>query len=833
MQITKEEVVNLIETTKDQEELKQVLRYIFSFKENITVFSQVMFPETVTNKIPDFHHEIYEFLFSTGNGALAAPRGHAKLLSLDSDILTPSGWIKLSELKVGDYVYGMNGKKKKVIQLHPIKKVPLFRFKTRDGRSVLCNDGHLWKVQCPSNTGDKLVTKYTQDIMKNYKSKRIDKRSNKEFTEYRYFLPSCKPIDFNEKVLPIDPYVLGCWIADGTSSSGQITTGDPEIFEYFDYKITKHKAEYGYGVLGLHKELRQSYLIGNKHIPTEYMTASIEQRESMLQGLVDSDGYVQKGGKRFGLATSKKNLKDDYVALIRSLGGTVTVGERLTRFDKDSEYKHSYVLTCRVPSEIIPVRLKRKRGIWRGSIKTKSSITDITFEKEAIGRCISVEGDGTFITNDYMVTHNSSVTGIIYLIFCIVNNLEKYIVYVSQNHSKTVQFIDPIRNEFKNNEMLRFVYGDLTPSKSRDEFGKDREDCFDVGGCRVEAVSFEKNLRGFKYNNMRPTLIVADDVEDDQRVLNPDLRVKDSNKLNKVIIPSLDIKGRYKMIGTILHPNSLLTVKIKQCKGKIFQACDENMNNILWKDRFTKDILTKIKKEIGSVAFQQEYLNNPIDNTSSLIKREWVTQCFREDLSAEDIKEMQFEMKTLGVDFAFSDRVTADESAFFGLGSKDDFFYMLGSQKEKGWSVDEQMKYIRDTLHPLNTYDLIGLEENSIKAISKDINQWNLPITLFWTSASDPAARLKPDYDWTNKRHTVGKINLIMRLGTAFENKQFIIPYKTEQDKLRADRILAECTSFALSDGKLVEAGIHPDIPIAMGYALELMNNNKVVMNFG
>lgn len=427
----------------------------------------------------------------------------------------------------------------------------------------------------------------------------------------------------------------------------------------------------------------------------------------------------------------------------------------------------------------------------------------------------------------------SSITGIIYLIFCVVNKLEKYIVYVSQNHTKTVQFIDPVRNEFKNNDMLRFVYGDLTPGSSKDEFGKDREDCFDVGGCRVEAVSFEKNLRGFKYNNMRPTLIILDDIESDERVLNPDLRLKDSNKLNKVIIPSLDINGRYKMIGTMLHLDSLLAKKIKQCNGKIYSACDSEMNNILWSDRFTRDILIKIKKEIGSVAFYQEYMNNPVDNTSSLIKREWIESCRREDISAEDVRNMQFSMKTLGVDFAFSDRVTADQTAFVGLGKKDEFLYLLGSQTEKGWSLDEQMKYIRDTLHPRETYDMIGLEENSIKSISKDINQWNLPITLFWTSASDPAARLKPDYDWTNKRHTVGKINLIMRLGTAFENKQFIIPYKTEADKARYDKILAECTSFALSDGRLVEAGVHPDIPIAMGYALELMNNNKVVMNFG
>ena len=418
----------------------------------------------------------------------------------------------------------------------------------------------------------------------------------------------------------------------------------------------------------------------------------------------------------------------------------------------------------------------------------------------------------------------TSVTGIVFLIYCIVNRLEKYIVYISQNHAKTVQFIDPIRHEFKNNKMLKFIYGDLTPSQARDDEGKDREDCFDVGGCRVEAASFEKNIRGFKYRNTRPTLIVGDDIESDERVLNPELRDKDRNKLNKVIIPSLDIDGRFKMIGTILHLDSLLNNKIKLYKGKIFQACDEEMKNLLWPDRFTKEKLLKIKNDIGSVAFQQEYMNNPIDNTSSLIKREWIEACRREDLSAEDVYEMQFDMKTMGADFAFSDRIAADDSAFVGLGRKDDFYYLLNCQREHGLSVDEQMHIIKDTLHVKYNYDKIGLEENSIKAISKDIKQWDLPITLFWTAASDPAARKKSDYDWTDKRHTVGKINLIMRLGTAFENKRFIIPYKTEKDKAVFDRILAECTSFALSDGKLVEAGIHPDIPIGLGYALELMN---------
>lgn len=424
----------------------------------------------------------------------------------------------------------------------------------------------------------------------------------------------------------------------------------------------------------------------------------------------------------------------------------------------------------------------------------------------------------------------TSVTGIIFLIFCIVNELEKYIVYISQNHSKTVQFIDPIRYEFKQNKMLRFIYGDLVLGKSKDEEGKDREDCFDVCGCRVEAVSFEKNLRGFKYRNMRPTLIIGDDIESDERVLNPELRKKDEDKLNKVIIPALDINGRFKMIGTILHTDSLLKKKIDIYGGKIFKACDENMKNLLWPERFTREKLIEIKKDIGSLSFQQEYLNDPADNESSIIKKEWIESCFRADLSYEDVDKMvrdqEFEQKTMGADFAFADRVTSDESAYAGLGKKEDFYYLLHCDKpEKGLSVNEQMTLFKNQYHHKYKYVMMGLEENSIKAISKDIQQWELPITLFWTAAADPAARKKPDYNWTDKRHTVGKVNLIMRLGTAFENKKFVIPYKTERDKAIAEKIVAECTSFALSDGKLVEAGVHPDIPIALGYALELMEN--------
>lgn len=427
----------------------------------------------------------------------------------------------------------------------------------------------------------------------------------------------------------------------------------------------------------------------------------------------------------------------------------------------------------------------------------------------------------------------SSITGLIFIIFCIVNKLEKYIVYISQNHTKTVQFLTPIRYEFKNNDRLKWLYDDVDFKFAKEEDGKDREDCFDIGGARIEAVSFEKNLRGFKYRNLRPTLIIGDDIEEDIRVLNPELRVKDSHKLNKVIIPSLDINGRFKMIGTLLHLDSLLYKKIKQYNGKVFSACDENFENILWSDRFTKQKLQELKKDIGTIAFQQEYRNNPVDNESSIIKREWVVACFNDELSLKELKMKQYQVKVLGVDFAFSDRVTADKSAFVSVG-KQDKFYIFDCFTRKGMSALEQMDMIKDNLYDVHNYDMVALEENSIRSISKNLDVYKLPLTLYWTSASDPATKKKVSMfdDFEGKRYTVGKINMVMRLATAFENKEIVIAYKTEEDKRVAHDILAECTSYALADGKLVEAGQHPDIPIALGYCLEYLNSFKRKTNF-
>ena len=300
------------------------------------------------------------------------------------------------------------------------------------------------------------------------------------------------------------------------------------------------------------------------------------------------------------------------------------------------------------------------------------------------------------------------------------------------------------------------------------------------------------------------------------------------NKLNKAIIPALDIDGRFIIIGTILHHDSLLNNKIKEYGGRIYRALDID-NNPLWPERFTYEKLMEIKRAIGTIAFQQEYMNDPVDNSTSVIKREWIEKCFDESLSMAEAKNIDYLNKTLGVDFAFSDRIAADNSAFISLGlNKHKKKVMFQGSTKKGMSVMEQLDYIKDGLHIGFKYDIIALEENSIKSISKDLNKWNLPFRLYWLGASDPADKLKADSVFGTKRYTVGKVAMIQRLGAAFERGDFVIPYKTDYDKQFAGQLLAECCSWALSDGKLVESGLHPDIPIGLCYANESIDSLDV-----
>lgn len=827
MKVTKKEIAKILKNGKNDKEIKAALQYVFSFEENIDVFSVFFFPDIIKTKVPEFHKEIYSKLFSFNNEAIAAPRGHAKQLADSTPILTTKGWKTHGDLNIGDYVFHPSGKPTKVIGKNT-KTDSDYVVTTRDGEQIRCSGEHEWTVY--DRNKKKYVTVETKDMLCGG-----EKRS-------RFQLPLIHPLLFPYKKLELDPYFLGLWLGDGSSTKSCITHDkrDMDSINAIPYYVSGQYTHKDTGVYSTYfnhqnitKKLKKLEIFNNKRIPEKYFSSSLSQRLELMAGLIDSDGHIFKKRGRVRFSNTNLNLIKDVERLALSLGSRpyiVSCKEGKKRYPGGHicKYKKIYQL-CFDPVIEIPTKLERKRSN-RKPMRRRLGIKSVKYEPNGEkGNCIMVDSnDGQYLAGKRLIPTHNSTLALVYNIFNIVNQRIRYIVYVSENHKKTTQFISPIRMIFANNSLLRYVYGDFSSVAAKDANGRDREDCYDINGVRVESVSFEKNIRGLKddYNN-RPQLILLDDIENDERVRNPELRLKDEEKLNKVIIPSLSIDGVYKFIGTILHHDSLLMKKIKSLGGSIYSACDSNFEGLLWPEYWSIDKLKAQKKEIGSVAFRQEFLNDPAGNINSIIDPKWIELCKREDISCEDANKINFENKALGVDFAFSDAINADKSAYVGIGKKDDYFYIIHQETAKGKTVLQQMNHIKFTLQKMTNYDVIGLEENSIKSVSSNIGSYKLPIKLFWMGSSDPPKKQKNAIDFKNKRHTVGKQNAIFRLATAFENKQIIIPYKTEKDKLKYEELLAELTSWELFDGKIIESGVHPDIPIALIFAIESLNLTK------
>jgi hypothetical protein len=239
------------------------------------------------------------------------------------------------------------------------------------------------------------------------------------------------PVQYAERDdLPIDPYVLGIWLGDGTTSSATVTTADPEVIAQITaagYEAHRTSAPYGWRIGsgpenrqrdgagrycadgGLNSVLRAEGLLGDKHVPAYYLTASCEQRLALLQGLMDSDGYADEVG-RCEFVSILEHLSDAVVELAASLGlRPVKRKKRVTLNGIECSPAYQVKFTPHLPV----FRLERK--LARLAPKLRQSRFRAVVAVRPISsvpvRCIQVAApSGQFlIGRTFVPTHNSSL----------------------------------------------------------------------------------------------------------------------------------------------------------------------------------------------------------------------------------------------------------------------------------------------------------------------------------------------------------------------------------------------------------------------------------------
>ena len=369
------------------------------------------------------------------SGLLQEVHGTGKAQPLDSLVFTPKGYIKMRDIKIGDIVVDGMGKETKVTHIYPQGKKPTYKVTFSDRTSVLCAKDHLWKVgQYKKSKNIVYETKSLEDIMT------VGLRKS---DRWRFRLPLAT-IDVWDNETTIDPYLMGVLLGDGCLQKDSISICNPEI-DIID-KIRNILTPMGYE---LHNKTPITYSIygkgnfGNrnngsfinplkdyldecgllcksvdKHIPKEYLFTTAENRIKLLQGLFDTDGWVDNRHIRSVLqfSTSSKQLSDDFAFLVRSLGGTDTVVKKKKGYKKkgETEYKgisDTYEHTIKLPENILPFSSKKHCSKYikpqNGPIRR---LINIEYVGEIDCQCIVVESDDhTYITDNETVTHNSTV----------------------------------------------------------------------------------------------------------------------------------------------------------------------------------------------------------------------------------------------------------------------------------------------------------------------------------------------------------------------------------------------------------------------------------------
>ena len=329
-----------------------------------------------------------------------------------------------------------------------------------------------------------------------------------------------------------------------------------------------------------------------------------------------------------------------------------------------------------------------------------------------------------------------------------------------------------------------------------------------------DAIVHARSIAG-KWRGLHVDRIVCDDI------ITEDSTLSDKQTINKfysaVFNCSTAKKGKITVIGTPLRYSDILfdLRSNSEFNFKAYPAIiNQETKRVLSPNRKSFDELMKIKKTIGSLRFQCEYMLNPIDDQSSIFKREWLRRARSESIdlirNRKELSQYGFEISFVacGADFAFSERKTANYSVFLTLAKLNDGRLLLCDYfRAQGLTGQQQVDKLRE-LHAVYNYDTMALEENSIMAISRDLKTIGLPIKLLRTGSRDT-------------ENTISKTNAILRMTTWFENNQVIIPYASDEAKEKYDLLEQEFLSFALENGKIIEIGVHPDIPIGFVYAGE------------
>lgn len=397
-----------------------------------------------------------------GRLVVTMPPRHGKEIRTDFPVLTTSGWKCHGDLKKGDCVFHPSGKAIKVVSVSPVNNGDEDRCEVEltNGEIVPCHPNHEWTVyHRPSRQWKTVETQYFLAETKFGKVRKLGSGKIGRGNRYYYQLPNIHPLEMEKARLPLDPYVFGAWLGDGSTGVAAIThaQGEKEVVQEIirrGYKMSAFSVHKDTGCITARFAGKMSEGLSNtgvrydKGIPDMYKYSSIEQRSELIAGLVDTDGHVEQASGRVRIVTGSKGLAEDIYEVASSLGCRPYISYQEPSLSSSGIQGKKRIYTVGFqPSVYIPTRLLRK-AIDGSGVRRRVAIQSVRYCKAVAGNCITVDSpDGLYLVGKSLIpTHNSLHVSWFFPAWFLGRNPDKRVMICSHGAELAEGFSGKVRN---------------------------------------------------------------------------------------------------------------------------------------------------------------------------------------------------------------------------------------------------------------------------------------------------------------------------------------------------------------------------------------------------
>lgn len=368
---------------------------------------------------------------------VAARPGVGKALALDTPLPTPTGWTTMGDVAVGDELLGDDGRPTRVVAATDVMLGrPCYEVEFSDGTVIVADAAHQWLTETRASRKSAQVAAVGYNRYKNQRTFAAV-RTTAEIAEtlrcptqdrrLNHSVVNARALELPDREFLVPPYTLGAWLGDGTSAAAQITAADPEI-------IMRIEAEdSGAGVGTLQARLRTIGVLGNKHIPTEYLRGSEAQRRALLAGLLDTDGTVTVGGA-VQFSVTNQRLARDVNELIVSLGYRCQTSTKRVQGRSETS-SIAYTLTFSTADKVFALERKaiahkERRAVTGTSRGGSRFIVDVRPIEPVAVRCVEVDNDShMYLASRAMVPTHNSTLGLDFLRSCSIKHRMASVIF--------------------------------------------------------------------------------------------------------------------------------------------------------------------------------------------------------------------------------------------------------------------------------------------------------------------------------------------------------------------------------------------------------------------